>query len=184
MRMLLAIPLLVALAAGAAQDPPPSKKVYRWVDEKGVVHYTDEAPARNAKPAQLPPLQTYEPDRPPALLEPAAKRAAAPPPADAEIRVISPAPDQTFRGADQDVVIGVQLTPPQDAPALVYFLDEQPLTVQPISDTSYTLEAIDRGSHTVVVALMDAEGREVTRSEPVTFHVHVPVVKKPATPRR
>ena len=49
--MRLIVPLLVALAAfGSA---PASAEIYRWVDESGVTHYSDQPPANRAHKADL-----------------------------------------------------------------------------------------------------------------------------------
>ncbi len=39
---------LFALQAGAAPPPPSGKKLYRWVDKNGQVHYGDSVPAEYA----------------------------------------------------------------------------------------------------------------------------------------
>ena len=39
---------LFALQAGAAAPPPSGKKLYRWVDKNGQVHYGDSVPAEYA----------------------------------------------------------------------------------------------------------------------------------------
>src|SRR5690242_19267107 len=48
-----------AAAPAPAKKPAPTNQVYKWVDEKGVIHYTDKPPTQNATPAKLPPLQTF-----------------------------------------------------------------------------------------------------------------------------
>lgn len=49
--------VLLAISAGLAFIAPVSAQVYKWVDDRGVTHYSDEAPAkgRSAKKAVIVP---------------------------------------------------------------------------------------------------------------------------------
>ena len=49
---------------------PAAAEVYRWVDENGVVHYTDKPPAPGAEPAKLPKLQKMPSGQLPQRIEP------------------------------------------------------------------------------------------------------------------
>lgn len=172
--LLLASLFLVAASVNAA--------VYKWVDEKGVVHYTDQPPTENAKPATLPPLQTYKerakpkpgnlekPDN--GTLSPAAAPAAV-------LKITSPAPEETFRGeAQRQVSVSVQVTPPlTDGQFLIYHLDGVAKS-GPTTETSYTLAEVERGAHTVSVTMVDAAGKPIARTESVTVHMKPPIVKK------
>lgn len=158
-------------------------KVYKWVDEKGVVHYTDQPPSDDAKPAKLPPLQTYKGavpdlqryDKPRVgadgkPVKPAGTRN--------QIDVVTPSQDETFRGAERVVPVAVVVTPPLKADQrLIYFLDGTPQSL-PTPDTSHNFTGVDRGTHSVSVALVDAAGQELARSNSVTVHVKPPIVKR------
>ncbi len=118
MRAILSLWLLLTLIPAAAE-------VYRWTDDKGVIHYGDKPPADNAKPVQLPPLQTYSPSAP---QRPTAATSAAGMPIDSvppKIRIASPAPDETVRDAGQrlSVSVDVELKPTQ---GLLYFPRRNP----------------------------------------------------------
>ena len=46
---------------------------------------------------------------------------------------------------------------------------------QPIgqgASTSATLTNVDRGSHTIAAAVVDADGNQVAKADPVTFTLH------------
>jgi hypothetical protein len=86
----------------------------------------------------------------------------------AEARVVSPAVDETvhsntgsIRVVVQDVPRGLQLQPALDGEAFG----------QPVADPVFYLSDIPRGTHELTVQLLDARGREVMRTSPVTFHV-------------
>lgn len=66
--------ILLAAAAG-----PARAQIYKWVDEAGKTHYSDQAPAGGKKPETVADrISVYAPD--PALLARAAARVAAPDP--------------------------------------------------------------------------------------------------------
>ena len=172
MRALLAVLLILPVLAYAADKKP---EVYKWVDENGVVHYTDKPPSDNAKPAKLPPLQTYKGGTTPNLSKfekgPQGGKATGA----AQIEVVTPAQDETFRSGERTVPVAVMVTPQlKEGQRLVYMLDGTPQST-PMSDTSFAFTEVPRGTHTASVMLVDTAGNELASSRTVTFHV------KPAT---
>ena len=167
MRIALTLFLLLPLLASAAEKA----EVYKWVDEKGVIHYTDKPPNDNAQPAKLPPLQTYKGGTTPNLSKfdkgPQGGKATGA----ALVEVVTPAQDETFRSGERTVPVAVILTPPlNEGQRLVYMLDGTPQST-PISDTSFAFTGVERGTHAASVMLVDTAGNELASSRPVTFHV-------------
>jgi hypothetical protein len=175
MRTLLLAGLVLAFSAQAADA------VYRWVDKEGVIHYSAQAPSRDSKPVELPALQTYShkngpqnaafaPANAPAAVEPAAIIK--------EVRITSPVADEVFRDPQGLVPVAVSIVPaiPQDA-GLVFYLDGSAKNSKPWVSTNYTLVGVERGEHSVAVALVDSKGKELMRSPPVTFHAKPPIAR-------
>jgi hypothetical protein len=86
----------------------------------------------------------------------------------AEARVVSPAIDETvhsntgsIRVVVADVPRGLQLQPLLDGEAVS----------EPVAASAFDLSGVTRGTHELTVRLLDADGREVMRTSPVTFHV-------------
>lgn len=166
----------LALLVGAV-GPLQADEIYRWVDKNGVVHYGDRPGDASAKPAELPELQRM----------PAAKSgvtrisatpttAAAPAAARYGLRLLSPQPDDTVRGAERRIeVLATTDAPVPDGYSYGFYLDGALITTS--ASPSAALTEVDRGSHLVSVALLDAAGNEVGRSDPVIVHVKPPVVK-------
>lgn len=170
MRTALLAMLLLPLLAHAAGKP----EVYKWVDDKGVVHYTDKPPAEGAQPAKLPPLQTYR-GAPPANLSKFEKPTAKGPASAITIQVVTPSSDETFRGGERVVPVAVMVTPQlEEGQRLIYLLDGTPQS-QPTTDTSFAITNVERGSHSVSVSLVDAAGDPLTTSSSVTFHMKPPI---------
>ena len=159
----IALVLLLAVAPAAAEE------VYKWVDKDGVVHYTDKPPSQNAKPAALPPLQTYPGNKLPDVGKLASPAPAAPP-AKLDVQIMTPAPDETIRGAEAMVSIAVVVSPGlSGGQRLVYRVDGQPLGA-PTAATSQSVR-LERGSHSLTVAVVDESGQELARSPSVTVHM-------------
>lgn len=171
MRLIVALLLAAATAASAGE-------VYRWVDDKGVVHYSDGPPSPNAKPVELPKLQTYQPAAPmPSIrAEPEAKKVDVAP-----ISITEPQAGETIRNPDGRVSITVSATP-DSGQGFVYFLDGRPVSGAPSASSTYVMTGVERGEHTISVALVDSDGQEVARAAPVTIYLMPPTVK--AAPRR
>jgi len=170
MRILLASLVMLLAGAAAAADP-----VYKWVDENGVVHYTDKPPSENAKPVKLPPLQTYKGGTNPNLSKfdkgPQGGKAAGA----AQIDLVTPAPDETFRGGERTVPVAVVVTPQlKEGQRLIYLLDGTPQAT-PTTDTSFAFTGVDRGTHTASVTLVDEAGNPLATSKTVTFHMKPPI---------
>lgn len=156
----------------------PAAEVYRWVDKDGVVHYTDKPPSKDAKPAQLPPIQTVTGGLgarkgPPPATAAVPEPGGAPPPL--VLTIVAPRPDETFRSAERSVTVSVALQSPLPAGAgLLYLLDGSAQNPAPTRDLSFVMTGVERGSHLLAVAAVDAAGRELARSPPVIVHMKPP----------
>lgn len=169
MRALVLMLILGLSTASVAKD-----EVYKWVDDKGVVHYTDKPPTDNAKPAKLPPLQTYKGGTVPPLNK-FGKSSVKGVGNAAQILVVTPSRDETFRGGERVVPVAVQVTPQlAEGQKLIYLLDGTPAS-PPTTDTAFALTGVDRGSHVVSVSLVDASGEVIANSPGVQFHMKPPI---------
>ncbi|HET7797193.1 MAG TPA: DUF4124 domain-containing protein [Nevskia sp.] len=181
MRASLAVVLSLTLLSALL---PARAEIYRWVDDKNVVHFTDKPPTKDAKPVELPQLQTYNP----AAVTPAAAEGAGSGKAAAEaeratrqkpqaIRIASPAPDETFREVDSKISVAVEasLGPGE---GLIYYVDGQAQNKAGTPSTGWLIEGLERGEHTISAALVGADGREVSRTPPVTIHLKQPIVRR------
>lgn len=161
--------------AGAAE-------IYRYVDEQGRVHYTDEPPAkyeRKAEAINLDGVQTYDGAR----LQ-AQPRAPRPEPESANsagyerVQMIRPSSEQTIRDASNTLTVSVQLTPPlrtKMGHRLQFFLDGQP-SGGPTTATSRTLVEVYRGAHSVQAVVVDRSGGQIGQTETRTVYMKPPSV--------
>ena len=161
--ILLALCLLAATAALA-------QEAYRWVDEDGVVHYSDR-PREGAEPIQLPAPNVATTRR---VTRPAAaprddEPEEAPPARYESIQIVSPAAEETLWNIEGVLNVSVAVTPPlQPGHQVRAYLNGE---MQPVSGTSFQLQEVWRGSHNVQVEVVDATGKLMIRSQPSRFFV-------------
>lgn len=169
---LLPILLLLILAL------PIQAQVYRWVGADGVVHYTDTPPTKTAKPVELPPLQSYQPgtdaEAPSSPVEGIGQTAPTTPPAP---RITAPQAQATIRDAQHQVTVDVNVALKPDQ-GLIYYLDGQAQNTTPTHLTHYQFNGVERGTHTLSVAITDADGKPLATSTPVTIYMKPPMVHR------
>ena len=154
----------------------PAAQVYKWIDEEGNIIYSDQ-PHPGAEELKNLDVQTYRAPRERRLRpdpEP-------PPPAKYEnIDIVSPANDATIRDNTGNVSVSVALTPPlmvARGHRLSFRLDGQ-APGEPQTGTSFQFQNVDRGTHTLNVAVVDPSGAVVASSGSVVVHLHRTFVNK------
>jgi hypothetical protein len=158
--------------------------IYKWVDEDGVVHYSDQ-PHPNAQKIQVREAQTYKAEAPPATNSSApAVPASAAQSGYRGCAVVQPQPDQDFANLDSINVV-VQTDPglhPGDQVFVTY--DGQPLNGNASTGGRFTISPVDRGTHTLQAEVRNSEGTVVCSAPSITFNVHQPSILNPANPIR
>lgn len=162
--LLLALLLTPALASAA---------VYKWRDEAGRLHYSDQ-PVDGAEAVELPPPSTYKaPDTPPARERPRLSIDEAAPEY-RQVVITEPDPDATYRNATGTVPVRVVLDPPlRGGHRVLFLLDGQPWG-EPQRTTTVQLQELPRGAHVLQAVVIDNRGERLARSEPVPFFLHKP----------
>ncbi len=158
--------------------------VYKWVDEKGVVHYSDQ-PHPNAQVVSVPAAQTYKAgEMPVAPGGPAVPPTPAQPPPYQGCAIAQPTDDQTFTNADSLSVI-VRTDPAlRPGDQIFLMLDGQPLNGGVATGSQFTLTPLDRGTHTLQAVVRDSAGALMCQTPGVTYNVHQPSILSPANPLR
>nr|WP_298722333.1 DUF4124 domain-containing protein [uncultured Steroidobacter sp.] len=162
-----ALYVLLALAAPAFAG----QTVYKWVDEKGVTHFSDQ-PVSGAEKVELSsggnraasPPPSYTPS---ASQEPKAK----PGPAYSRFVVESPQQDQAIINTGGKVTVQLSATPaigPGHTVAL--YLDGAPVSDFNPNGMNYEFSDVPRGTHTVKAVVIE-NGKTIQETPPVTFHV-------------
>ncbi|MBR9812666.1 DUF4124 domain-containing protein [bacterium] len=178
MKQLLAIVLLFASAAAAAE-------IYRYVDDDGSVHYTDEPPAEYkdaAEAVELEPVPTIELDAPTQIDVSRTQRSAKT--ADrggsqsyAQVAIAQPQNEQTIRDATHTLTVVVQSEPALRTKlghGVRFFLDGDAVNSEPLNSNTLVMREVYRGAHTVSAEIVNAQGNVVGTAEAVTVFMKPP----------
>jgi hypothetical protein len=145
--------------------------VYKWVDEKGVTHYSDQ-PREKAQKVEVTSAQTYTPV--PVGDTSSSTQQAAPAQSYEVCEIASPDNDEVFFNT-QTVSASVRLDPAlQSGHRLAIALDGKRVS-DSYSGTDFTLQPVYRGSHSVIAVVENARtGQTICTTPAVTFHVRQP----------
>jgi hypothetical protein len=171
--------LLVAFALPALVAPAAAAEAWRWKDDKGVVHYSD-TPVPGAERVVLPSS--------PAVGTVAASapqsRAATPAPFKyTECVVVEPGNDQTFN-AVSSVTASIRISPAlQQDHRIQVLLDGEVHAAWPARMLATRLDNLFRGTHTLAVSVLDANGKSLCAGPAISFHVRQPSLLSPARPK-
>jgi len=201
MSKLLLLFLIVCISAVAQ-----AASVYRWVDGDGQIHYSDH-PVDGSEtvelressvytPRELPePDQDEEVEGPDEEVEAPDEEAGAPDeeagaPGEGEglgaeepvyesLRVVVPDNDETVRSNEGEVRVSIELQPGlAQGHKIRIYLDGNKASGE-LPTTQVTLQNVERGTHSLAVAVVDATGGELIRSPANTFHLRRLAVLKP-----
>lgn len=161
------LPLLLSLCV--ALPLPLAAEVYKRTLPDGSVEFTDKPPEKNARPMELPPLNTVPA---PVRATPAATagQGAAVTSPYQSLAISSPAPDATVRENNGAITVTLTLSPELARNHhYTVLLDGKPGG----SSTSgqVTLRNIERGTHTLQARVEDLTGRILITSPPQTVHL-------------
>jgi hypothetical protein len=158
--------------------------VYRWVDEDGVVHYSDQ-PHPNAEKVHVQAVQTYKAGP----TDAGGGGAAQPAPSNAGSTatyagcvIAQPVENQDYPNLESLSI--VVRTDPSLHPGdqIFLMLDGAPLNnAQPVG-TQFTLSPVERGTHTLQAVVRDGTGALMCQTPAVTFSAHQPSVQNPVNP--
>jgi hypothetical protein len=172
MRTALYVLLALAVPAFAGQT------VYKWVDDKGVTHYSDQ-PVAGAEKVELKsgssraaaPAPTYSP---PAQSSDVNAKG----PVYSRFAIESPQQDEAIINTGGVVRVSVASTPAISNEHVVsLYLDGS--LVPNFNGMSHEFTDMPRGTHTVKAVVSTQQGRKIQETPPVTFHVRQQSIAQP-----
>jgi hypothetical protein len=172
--------LLLALAAPAVSSTAAAADVWKWVDEKGITHYSDQpvagaikievrtgnvietaptAVSSSSSEAQAPAVTTYR-----------------------NFEIWRPEPDQTFSNVGGQIDVEIRIEPEvQPMHQLSLYLDGKLVPASTRNALSYSLNDVVRGAHQVTAAISDRNGKTIQETKAVVFYVRQESIAKPPT---
>jgi hypothetical protein len=162
-----ALILLGVLLAAAA-----SATTYKWVDSKGVTHYSDR-PEPGAVIVELQRAQTFDAPTPAGAQRPQARDQEATDAVRYQLDVWKPENNETFQNTGNVVPVRLRLEPElQDGHAIWVYMDGKRVDGLAASGTSFDVPNVERGTHTLTVVVADLSGKTIVSSPSITFHLH------------
>jgi hypothetical protein len=154
---------MLVMSAGAS-----SATVYKWVDDNGVTHFSDQ-PNPKAQKLEIPGAQTYQAQDAAVAAPP---RAAPAPAANSAVCVIdTPAPGQVFLDTFSITGHVTVAHAGSEGGQAALRMDGTDISGQLGPDGSFTVSQVDRGDHTLTLRVTDARGQMTCQAAAVTFSV-------------
>ena len=166
---------LVLLLALLTTSVDVNAKIYKSVDAEGRVVFTDIPPKDDQQSVEVETYNTYTPATP--IATPESEAEVEEPvedvaPSYTSLRITAPSDDEPVRENAGNVTISVTSTPALDTSrghTLQVLLDD--VVMANGEGNSLSLTNVDRGTHSVIVQIVDAQGEIKITSEAVTFHM-------------
>lgn len=176
------IVLLWVVAANAT-----ASEMWRWVDERGVVHYSDR-PHPGAERVDVQPAQSY--DTPPVTAAPPRTREQPEPPAAASanysrLSITAPREDEMLWNIGGELTVQLAVEPAlQPGHELQIFLDGVRVAEVPQGQSQFTISEVFRGERQLRAVIVDERGRELASSATIRFYVQQASLLNPNRPGR
>lgn len=171
MRTALMVLALLAAPAFAGQT------VWKWVDEKGVTHYSDQ-PVPGAERIEIATGSRAD-ARPSYTNIPSPSRTNAPAASEnyASLEILKPSNQETLVNTGGLVDVRVRYEPElQAGHTLVVTMDGRKTDA---TGQDFTLRDVPRGQHTLVAIIQDGRGKKIRESAAVQFNVRQESVANP-----
>ena len=182
LRLLLPLFCVLGLLAG-----PATAQIYSWTDAEGKRVYSDQ-PRDGASQVALKPTNVVQP--PPVARDSgqAGSRDQQPGAANmySELTITDPIHDSAVRSNEGDLAVTVTTNPPLSGSHLLKLSIDGVLSQTGVPGGTgmavhqLVAQNIDRGSHDIAAVVVDARGKELQRSSPVTVHLQRTSLNQPA----
>jgi len=177
-----ALLLLLALAATGLSSTASAADVWKWVDSKGVTHYSDQPvpgaikiEVRAGNISEAPPVQTVSSDT---ASDPASQAAVT----DYRVQIVRPQNNQALINTAGQVEVEIQVEPPlQQVHSLSLYLDGKLVTAGAPNSLAYVLSGLPRGTHHVIAVIREGSGKTIQESPTVEFTVRQESIAQPPT---
>lgn len=170
-----ALLILLAVAAPALA----SQTVWKWVDERGITHYSDR-PVPGATRVELAGGNRSDPSAAPV---PAPATPAAQPQNTFSYRnfeIWKPQNQETLINTGGLVTVNIRVAPPlQSGHTLSLYLDGRRVEGFAENSESYELKEVPRGVHSVSATIHDRNGTQLQETAPVAFTVRQESIANP-----
>ena len=152
--------------------------IYKWVDENGVIHYSDQ-PHENAEKLQVEGAQTYSAGAP-AVRGPAAPAQSSAANTYRGCAIVQPVDQQNLSNAESVMIRVVADPMPRGGDRVYITMDGLGLNGTQPTGSSFNVTSIDRGEHTVQAQIRGNDDAVLCQTPAVTFYVQQRTLFSPA----
>lgn len=149
---------------------PASAAIYSYIDAEGNRVFTDRPGGQVVERVQSTPSNSM-PAQPVPLATPPVKVMKAPTPGYRSLEIVQPEPEATVRDNAGSLTVSVTSDPPLHPGHQYRLLIDGAAASAPGASPVIAVENVDRGSHQLVVEIIDAGGEAVLGSAPRMVHV-------------
>ncbi|MGH8495489.1 MAG: DUF4124 domain-containing protein [Gammaproteobacteria bacterium] len=169
----------IAAALALALTPALSATLYKWVDENGTIHFSDQ-PHPGAEAIEVEGAQTFDAPPVPAPRAAVENEAAGSEAAYESLVIVSPRQGQTLWNTGGTVSVAISIVPRlRPGHEVQVFYDGNAVEREPQASLTFNLPEVFRGTHTLRATVVDNAGTVLGESETVTFYVHQTSIIKP-----
>jgi hypothetical protein len=151
--------------------PVLAATVWKWRDASGVVHYSDQ-PVPGAEQVSGLTSNSFSA---PAVGNTTSSNATSSASASVNytnVEIWKPSQEMTVSNSAGQVSVGVRVEPAlAKGHRLALYMDGKLVSGFPEQGSEYDMSEVERGAHTLVLTVVDAQGKRVTESSPVQFFV-------------
>jgi len=173
--------MLLTLLAVVACTATSAATIYKWVDENGVTHYSDQ-PHENAQKVTVTAPQTYSAPRGTVRNTPTPNAPARQAENTYSCTIVQPGNEETLQNTSNVTAVAQSSPAPHDGDQMVLLLDGSRVPNFPGTGGSVTIDSVDRGTHSLQAVVQDSTGKSLCQSAAVTFTVLQASVLNPANP--
>ncbi|TQV73660.1 DUF4124 domain-containing protein [Aliikangiella marina] len=167
--------IVALLAASLSISAGEKKKLYKWVDENGNVHYSDE-PHKGAEELEIKEVPTIKMDTPPVQITGLESLDISADPDDFQggysvARLSEPLNNSVVRNNAGAITLSAQLSPPlSENHTIRFFLDGRPVSRDPKALT-VTVDEQAYGEHSAYFVILNTKGKQLHKSETSNFNL-------------
>jgi uncharacterized protein DUF4124 len=177
-----ALLVLLALAASASSGiAAAGSTVWKWVDEKGITHYSD-TPVPGATKIEVSTGSPTQQSSPSYRSSSSGTTPSNPAPSGdvyTTFEISQPENGQSFINTGGEINVEIRLEPQlQEGHSLNLFLDGKVIEGY-LGGTSYALQEVPRGSHSLVATITEQSGTRLRQAGPISFTVRQESIAQP-----
>ena len=151
---------------------PLRAEVYKWTDNNGNVHFSDK-PHTGAETVTIQPTQTYSPPHNQETSIPTTEETKGDTSTPyTKIMIIQPQEQATLRNNQKMVSVVAAIEPELKKDDAVQLLFDGEPSGPPQTSLTFTLSDVNRGSHIILLQIIDKSGAIIGSSQPITFYMH------------